>query len=140
MLGLQKKKKKKERRIDWRLWVKQSDCWEAEKSAPKGFQSTLCTVFNQIYVKGHRYLTGRSAVIETEGEMLKISGNKEWGRGNPMGLWWCAFVQKHFQWLQDASKRPHWVLQQLLTPTDRQQKHEAATYVQSETWSFCSLL
>lgn len=47
------------------------DCWETGKSAPSGFLSTLCTTFNQIYVKEHQYITGRPADRQNDGDRIR---------------------------------------------------------------------
>lgn len=49
------------------LW----DCWEAEKSVPSGALSTLCTTFNQIYVQGRQYVTGKLFDQQTNGRRTR---------------------------------------------------------------------
>lgn len=108
------------------------DCWEAEKSVPSGVLSTLCTVFNQIYVQGHQYITGKLFDQQTNGDRTRNAKDFWKGRarerGIPRGMWRWTFAQKHFQsvlWFVDPSAQPHGYVAQLIALIDKQ-KHEAA--------------
>lgn len=82
------RKKKKQKRIGLGLSKVIGDCWEIGRGAPSGFPSTLCTTFNQIYVKEHQYITGslvdwlNGDKIRNVKEFWEQKASEEWPKGD----------------------------------------------------------